>query len=411
MRQLRLSDHVLRDARSVAAAPDALDAEVWASGWLGQAWLGADLGERQPERGLCMEVAGRACSRPSPHALAAVAALRRVVPPDEWSLLDGTVEILVESQPAPSWLSVPGFAPVRAHRAVDVWDSERVLFVEYESGDAHTPRHTLMAQVTEPGGTMVAKLGVLREGAAQYWSQIRDTRDVSMPVAEVPVPQALADLAGALRTTDMYWPRHDDEDYVEVRALAWSRCREFLPDLPDAPELPEQQRQELIDAFVAEAYPSGGVGADVPGDGDVDPEVVRSLADIFVDYGHGYITPGLMAWSPGWVALFLGDWLPRKTFLDDAQREALPEALRRWVRFALDRREVDAGWIEPVVAAVDTYLPEFLAMADDESAWGPAKQIAAELTARGIDLTDRAAVDAVIGELNAARLARRLAKE
>ncbi|MFC7550721.1 hypothetical protein [Plantactinospora sp. GCM10030261] len=232
-----------------------------------------------------------------------------------------------------------------------------------------------------------------------------------MPVAEVPVPQVLADLAGALRTTDMYWPRHDDEDYVEVRALAWSRCREYLPDWPDAPELPEQQRQELIYAFVAEAYPPGAAGADVPGDGDVDPEVVRSLAHIFVDYGHGYITPGLLSWSPGSVALFLGDWLPRKTLLDDAQREVLPEALRRWVRFALDRREVDAAWIEPVVAAVDTHLPEFLAAANDESAWGPAKQIAAELTARGIDLTDKAAVNAVIGKLNAARLARSLTEE
>lgn len=82
--------------------------------------------------------------------------------------------------------------------------------------------------------------------------------------------------------------------------------------------------------------------------------------------------------------------------------------MRRWVRFALNRRKVDAEWVEPVVAAVDIHLPGLLAAADDESAWGPAKQIAAELTARGVDLTDKAAVDAVIRELNAARLARNL---
>jgi hypothetical protein len=411
VRQLRLSDHVLRDARSVAEVLDVLDAEVWASGWLGQAWLGAELGERRPEHMVCMEVVGRACSRPAPRALAAVAALRRVASPDEWSLLDGAVEILVEGQPAPSWLSAPEFVPVRAHRAADVWDSERVLFVEYGSEDPHARRHTLMAQVTEPGGTMVAKLGVLREDAAAHWSQLRDAGEVPMPVVEVPVPQALADLAGALRTTDMYWPRPDDEDFVEVRALAWSRCREFLPDWPDALELPERRRQELIDAFLAEAYPPDAAGAGMPAEGDVDRDLVRSLADIFIDYGHGYITPGQLAWSPGWVALFLGDWLPRKTFLDDAQREVLPEALRRWVRFALDRREVDAEWIEPVVAAVDIYLLDFLAATDDESAWRPAKQIAAELTARGVDLTDKAAVDAVVRELNAARLARNLTEQ
>jgi hypothetical protein len=161
VRQLRLSDHVLRDALSVVEAPDVLDAEVWASGWLGQAWLGAELGERRPEHMVCMEVVGRACSRPSPHALAAVAAFRRVASPDEWSLLDGAVENLVEGHPAPSWLSAPEFVPVRAHRAADVWDSERVLFVEYGSSDPHARRHTLMAQVTEPGGTMVAKLAPL----------------------------------------------------------------------------------------------------------------------------------------------------------------------------------------------------------------------------------------------------------
>lgn len=100
----------------------------------------------------------------------------------------------------------------------------------------YTPATGQAFSVTEDGaghrtgGTMVAKLGVLREGAAEHWSRMRDAGEVPMPVVEVPVPQALADLAGALRTTDMYWPRHDDEDFVEVRALAWSRCREFLPD-------------------------------------------------------------------------------------------------------------------------------------------------------------------------------------
>ncbi|MEH1017673.1 hypothetical protein V6U90_31940 [Micromonospora sp. CPCC 206060] len=98
------------------------------------------------------------------------------------------------------------------------------------------------------------------------------------------MPQVPADPAGALRATDMYRPHPDDEDFVEVRALAWSRCREFLPTWPDAPELPEQQRQELIDTFLAEAYPPGAAGAGGPAGGHVDREVVRSLADVLVDY-------------------------------------------------------------------------------------------------------------------------------
>lgn len=65
-------------------------------------------------------------------------------------------------------------------------------------------------------------------------------------------------------------------------------------------------------------------------------------------------------------------------------------------------------WIAPVVEAVDTDLPTFRAAFDDENSWGPTKQIAAALTDRGVDLTDRRAVNNAIHELNAEQLAHRL---
>ena len=82
---------------------------------------------------------------------------------------------------------------------------------------------------------MIAKLGLLGSGAAGHWARLRGPGEVPMPVVERPVEAVLGDLAAALRQTDMYWPRPDDEDYVEVRALAWARCREYLPDWPVSP--------------------------------------------------------------------------------------------------------------------------------------------------------------------------------
>ncbi|MFE0156783.1 hypothetical protein ACFWY5_57330 [Nonomuraea sp. NPDC059007] len=76
--------------------------------------------------------------------------------------------------------------------------------------------------------------------------------------------------------------------------------------------------------------------------------------------------------------------------------------------YALDQRGVDPRWITPVVDAVDAHLPEFAQAFDDDTSWGPAKQIAAALTDQGVDLTDRRAVDDAIRALNAERLARRL---
>ncbi|MER5179104.1 hypothetical protein ABT009_12165 [Streptomyces sp. NPDC002896] len=395
---LRLSDRMMRDARRMTGGGiDVLQAEAWASDWLGEAWLAAPLGEREPEERLCLEVTGRASTTPSPHGLAAVAALSRVAPQASRPMLASTVTILAETQPPPVWHGAGDHRPVRAWRAVDVYDSERVLFLAY---DGPVP-HTLMAQITEPGGTLVSKLALLAPDAATAWTDLHDDEDVPMPLAEHPVPDTLADLASALRTTDMTWPRHDDEDYVALRALAWSRCRGHQPDWSDHQELPETERDRLLTEFTASR-------ATAPGE---DAATVRSLAQLFLDYGENYITTGPLCWSPAHIALFLTDWLPRKAVLDQAHRSLLPHVLKDWVRFALTERGVEDRWITPATDAVDTHLPDFEAAFDDHIAWGPAKQTAAALAARGTDLTDRAAVDAAIRALNAERLAQQLTEE
>ena len=384
-RSLRPSDRLVRAAQDLLAYTDPLEVEQWASGWLGQAWLNAPLGDREAEATLCREVVGRCVTRPSAHGLAAVAALRRAAPPGEHAMLDETIDELRLSQPAPPWLDAE-FTPVRARRAVDVYDSERVLFIEYGP-------HTLLAQMLTVGGTLVEKLSLVRPGAADAWDDLREPDEVPMPLQDVPVEEALADLAGALRYTDMIWPRHEDEDYVDLRALAWARSRAHLPEWPGFEPLADGERAGLVDAFVEQTTDSAGH---------------RRLAELFLDYGDGYLNHRPLGWSPDAVAMFLADWLPRKAFLDEDDRAALPGALRSWLRFALRRRGVADEWITPVTAAVDTWLPQFEQAFDDDTSWGPAKQIAAELQAAGIDPRDTDAVDAVIGRLNAERLADRL---
>ncbi|MEU4159354.1 hypothetical protein [Actinoplanes sp. NPDC026670] len=377
----------MRGAVSIVGEESALEIEQWASVWFGEAWAAAELGEREPERMLVLEVVGRASTRPSPQGLAAVAALRRVVAPAEWSMLDETVEILSESQPMPAWSAEPGFEPVRAWRAVDVWDSEHVLFVEY-GGSAP---HILMARVLFAGGVMVDKLAVLDTGAIDLWPTLHGEGEAPMPLAGHPVEEVLAEMADAMRTTDMYFPRHDDDDYVELRALAWSRCRSRLPGWPDHQPMTEAERERLLAEFAPE-----------------DDTVARSLAEMFLDYGDGYMTNGPLSWSPEWVGMFMTDWLPRKGILDADQRAELPDVLRRWIRFALTRRSVDAEWIDPVTEAVDQFMPAFAEAFEDTSAWGPAKQVVAELAARGIDMSDEDAVAQAVRGLNAENLARRL---
>ena len=167
---------------------------------------------------------------------------------------------------------------------------------------------------------------------------------------------------------------------------------------PEWEPLPDAERAALIEDFVSDA-------------GLPDDDVTRSLADLFIDYGDGYLRAGPLSWSPGAVMLFLTDWVPRKVALDAEQRAELPEALRQWLRFALTRRGVAVEWIDPVVAEVDACLPEFEEAYDDESSWGPAKAVAAELAKRDVDLDDHAAVEQAIRALNAEQLARRLIED
>jgi hypothetical protein len=396
VRELSLAARALKDAHQIAdlGSDVALDVEMWASEWLGAAWLGSPIGEREPEQSLCADVARRALVRPSRQALAALVALGRVAPPSAREALDGPTQSLLATQAAPGFLSAPGWTPVAGYRAVDVWQSERVLFVDF---DGPTP-HTLTASVLDVGGTTVTRLGVLRLGAASAWDEAHDPDEVPMPLSEHPVDEVLAELASAMRDTDMIWPRQDNEDFVAFRALTWARCRDHLPDGPDWEPIDDDERARLIDDFVS-------------GSGLADDDVTRSLADLFLDYGDGYITAGPLCWSPGAVMVFLADWLPRKAALDAEQRTHLPETLRRWVRFALDRRGVPARWIEPVVDEVDASLPDFEEAFDDESAWGPAKSVVAALTARGVDITDRAALEEAMRQLNAENLARSLLEE
>ena len=138
-RPLQPADLLLRDAREIIELDDVLTVETWASSWLGQAWSTAALTEREPEHQLCLRVTGRACTAASPDGLGALAALARVAPAADSSMLTETVAILAETQPVPAWHIAAAWTPTAAWRAVDVWDSERVLFVDYDGPQPPRP--------------------------------------------------------------------------------------------------------------------------------------------------------------------------------------------------------------------------------------------------------------------------------
>jgi len=145
--------------------------------------------------------------------------------------LNGTVEILSAGQPA-SAVVRHGPRLNRSRRGgrggVDVWDSEHVLFVEY---GGPVP-HTLMAQIMLAGGVLVEKLALLKPALPLPGNGFGSPARYRCRSSSVRSPTRWPSWLTPLRITDMTLPRQDDEDFVDLRALAWSRCRHPFPTGP-----------------------------------------------------------------------------------------------------------------------------------------------------------------------------------
>lgn len=350
---------------------------------------------------LLLGVVGRAHSKPTPQAHAAVHALRLVAAESEHKLLDESIAMLDEDFTAPAWAGTPQPKPVAAYLASDPWGSSHGLLIEFDGDDPHG----LLVHVTYPGGTVVQTIAVVDPGTAQEWDKrIEEEEDeIPMPIVERPIEEVLGKLSAALQYSQSLWPKHDDDGFLDLRALAAARCAGVLPsDLDDDGQdwepMSEADQETLIDDFIRAS-------------GLPDDHVTRSLAGYCIDYGDGYIAGGVLAWSPDEVELFLLDWLPRKTMLDAEQSAAVPAVTRAWVQFALDRAGMEQRWIDPVVAVVDACAEELGNALADESAWGPSKQVLMDLVARGVDLSDPDEVEAGIRTYNAEQLAHRLIDE
>ncbi|MFZ4129175.1 hypothetical protein ACOZEM_14670 [Streptomyces cellulosae] len=203
-----------------------------------------------------------------------------------------------------------------------------------------------MAHIGEVGGTLVDKLALLTPHAAHAWEGMRGEEEVLMPLVEQDAAEVLADLAAALRLTDLTWPRPDDEEVIALRALAWARCRDHLPDRPEHQPLAQGERARVLDAFEQVGAPCGGGSRHRP----VAGRAVLGLRGELPQPRAAVLEPRPDRRLPG-------DWLPRKTVVDQAHRALLPAVFKRWVTFALTERGVPTPWIAPAVAAVSRHGP------------------------------------------------------
>ena len=201
----------------------------------------------------------------------------------------------------------------------------------------------------------------------------------------------LLTLEGALGEPRASWPQPfvlpadaDDELAPGEPALAEEDEEERLHDLAD----------ELVEEF-ADALEAGEAGPALLEHG---PFVAHTLCSWKLDYADD---SRLERWRAAELREFLLEWYPRK---GDAQAElvaALPACAEAFLRFLADSGWLAGDGIERLAATLEALRGAFEQGAFDPRRWGPAKAMAMQMRAEGVDPSEPGAAEAWFATFNA----------
>lgn len=381
--------HVLEmafgQAKGLARSKDPIDAEQRASSLLAL-WSNLELVD-QPDTVAFFAPAMIAFleDRATPDALALLLGLRAVDPARTTLDAHRAIRSLREAGvTAPTWMEAAGRARLEtAWLASDPYGDQDFLVgrFSYEGRAAHD-----LAVLVDHNILDIAKDIAVADAAADlraHWERVPDilVRDLT--------PQEYADhVADALLNLDQMWEPPITEEARLLRPLLVSR-QLFLPRARPIrrPLVSQAARDRLYTAF-RRSDPGRSLGRDT------------QLARLVIDYAADYYSDALH-WSPIVVELFLTDWLPRKVSLLEDEVERLPVVLRAWLRFVGEQRGFEVQLTDEMLAAVDEAAEAFREAMGDDSAFGPAKSIAAQMQADDVDFSDPDAVQAWIDAFNA----------
>lgn len=388
--------HLLQGARGdLSGDVDPLTAELWAS-QLCAVWQGQHLIGQDSEEVFCGGLIDHASAQHTPEALWLLRALAAVAPGRYSDRANRGADLAGAGLAEPAWGEHLGEArPTEAWLVFDPVDDDGMsIMVGF---DAYGSSHTVGVYVDHNLGG-IAKDAFMAGPLPETLAAFEDSAEPGLQRREISLSEAAARIASAMGETDQSWQPPVTEDLRHLRALLLARL-EVLPKggvfpVPEPPD--EEEREVLLDEFLASDEVVGLVGPDAE-----DAEDVEHLAFQILTYSLDYTVGTPMRFTPVMVEIFCCDWAPRKIAGDGKSFSVLPDLLRAWIRFVGRRRRIPEGRIQEAVVAVDKYAQEMLEAADDPTAWGPAKAMVQAMGRRGIDLSDQAAVQGFVDEVNA----------
>lgn len=383
---------ILRGARGIHADPDPLQAEAFASSVISTfPRLLIDVDD--PEGFFGQRLVDYLVAKRSDDALAVLHGVAAVATSETLARLSraSALRLRVAGRTDPPWAETVGRSRfVEAFAPVDPYEEQDLVVSTFEYPDGR--RHALVYLADQNFD------GLLRQ--AHIANDPDDVRRAFIESGELALrrvdAQEVADrLAHGLLIYDMSIDPPCDGDMPPLVPLLRSRQHALPPPVEmEQRVFTNRQRHAILDEF-ARAKEAGR------------SKPAIELADFFVSCRLERLDADPLRWSPIAVELCLLDWLPRKAMLNDADIRAVPDALKRWVRFSGRKKGLAADAIDETVGAVDRFSPDFRRVMRDPSLFGPTKSLVDAMKAEGVDLTDERALGIWIERFNDQRVAER----
>lgn len=322
-----------------------------------------------------------------------------------WAAVDGLLPGLVPGRPAgdgPAWEpALAELQPTGAYAYGDVYGDQVSYLATFRYADEARggPEHAVLALVDHNLG--FAKDLFVSAPAAKTLASVRELAGVDQLIwfREVAPAELRAVVTAYVANTDELVELPASESFSSDRTLALARLA-LLPTSGAGAEtvagprsLSDRERATLLKAFRASAAARTLA--------DADPRSLPFCLDMIIDWASRRDGEPLR-WSPAAVELFLLDWAPRATLLDETDIALLPRALDAWVAWAGRRRKVPATAVKATRTAVAAASPEFARLAASGEARGPAAALLAQMLAEGVDPTDAETVERWVERHNAA---------
>lgn len=123
--------------------------------------------------------------------------------------------------------------------------------------------------------------------------------------------------------------------------------------------------------------------------------VAQTMLDYKANYGEGLLGD----WTVRDLDDFMLGWWPRKVTADPETETNAPIAVLRFLRFLDERESLSGNSPEQLADTVSDLLEPFIDACMDRSSWGPGKSILMKAAETGVDIHDRAALEAYLSQL------------